>query len=50
MFGRSFDFGAPDFDYVRRIEWSGIGGKPVPLFFVPNWPDEDMLLPIYAKQ
>ena len=50
MFGRSFDFGAPDFDYVRRIEWSGIGGKPVPLFFVPNWPDEDMLLPVYAKQ
>jgi hypothetical protein len=50
MFGRSFDFGAPDFDYVRRIEWSGIGGKPVPLFFVPNWPDEDILLPVYTKQ
>jgi hypothetical protein len=50
MFGRSFDFGAPDFDYVRHIEWSGIGGKPVPLFYVPNWPDEDILLPVYAKQ
>ncbi len=49
LYGRSFDFGPPDFDFVRRIDWSGIGGKPVPLFFLPNWPEEDVLEPVYAK-
>ncbi len=49
LYGRSFDFGLPDFDYVRSIEWGGIGGKPVPLFFLPNWPDEDTLVPVFAK-
>ncbi len=49
LYGRSFDFGPPYFDCVRRIEWSGIGGKPVPLFFLPNWPDEDTLEPVYAN-
>ena len=45
LYGRSFDFGPPDFDYVRRIEWSGVGGRPAPLFFLPDWPNEDMLIP-----
>jgi hypothetical protein len=49
LYGRSFDFGSPDFDYVRRIDWSGIGGKPVALFFLPHWPDEDCLEPVFAK-
>ena len=44
LYGRSFDFGPPDFDYVRRIEWSGVGGRPAPLFFLPDWPNEDMLI------
>ncbi len=50
LYGRSFDFGPPDFDYVRRIEWSVIGGKPIPLFFLPNWPDEETLVPVYVKR
>ncbi len=50
LYGRSFDFGPPDFDYVRRIEWSGIGVKPIPLFFLPNWPDEETLVPVYVKR
>ncbi len=49
LYGRSFDFGPPYFDSVRRIDWEGIGGNPVPLFFLPNWPDEDVLEPIYVK-
>ena len=35
--------------YVRRIEWSGVGGRPAPLFFMPDWPNEDMLIPVYEK-
>lgn len=49
LYGRSFDFGPPDFDYVRRIEWSGVSGRPAPLFFMPDWPNEDMLIPVYEK-
>lgn len=25
LYGRSFDFGPPDFDYVKQIDWSGLG-------------------------
>lgn len=49
LYGRSFDFGAPNFDYVQRIEWSDIGGNPLPLFYLPHWPEEDLLVPVYAK-
>lgn len=49
LYGRSFDFGIPDFDHIHRIEWSGIGGKPLPLFYLPNWPEEDLLVPVYAQ-
>ena len=50
LYGRSFDFGPPNFDEVRHIEWSGIGGEPMPLFFLPHWPDENVLIPVYAKE
>ena len=50
LYGRSFDFGVPDFDYVRQIDWSGVGGNPHPLLFLPNWPDEDIVEPVYAKK
>ena len=49
LYGRSFAFGAPDFNHVRRIEWSGVGGTPLPLFFLSRWPDESQLIPIYAN-
>ena len=48
LFGRSFDFGRPEFSQVRRIEWGGIDGVPHTLFFVPNWPNQDRLEPVYA--
>lgn len=46
LYGRSFDFGPPDFNYVHHIEWSSIGGKAGPLFFLPHWPDENTIVPI----
>ena len=48
LYGRSFDFGAPDFYHVRRIEWTGVGGRPLPLFYLPHWPEEDLLIPVFA--
>ena len=48
LYGRSFDFGRPYFQHVQRIEWGGLGGTVYPLFFVPNWPQEDRLEPVYA--
>ena len=49
LYGRSFAFGTPDFNQVKRIDWRGIGGSPFPLFFVPRWPNEDQLIPVYAN-
>lgn len=48
LYGRSFDFGPADFDMVRSINWSGIGGKPIPLFYYPNYPDMDDARPVMA--
>ena len=46
LYGRSFAFGAPDFNYVKRIDWTGLGGMFYPLFFLPHWPSEKCLIPI----
>ncbi|MDD6732677.1 MAG: hypothetical protein PUE17_08565 [Bacteroidales bacterium] len=50
LYGRSFDFGPPYLEDVRRIDWSGVGGRPLPLFFLPHWPSEDVLEPVYARR
>ena len=36
LYGRSF------------VCLSGIGRPPLPLFYVPHWPDEDLLIPVYT--
>lgn len=41
LYGYSYDFGAPDFNQVKRIDWMGIGGIPVRLCYLPNYPDSD---------
>lgn len=46
LYGRSFDFGKPDFAALRRIDWSSWKGERFPLFYVPHWPDEERLIPI----
>ena len=48
LYGRSFAFGPPCFEQVKRIEWSGLGGSPHPLFHLPHWPSEETLVPVYA--
>lgn len=49
LYGRSFDFGPPELEHVRRIDWSGVGGRPVPLYYLPHWPDEEVMEPVYAR-
>ena len=46
LYGRSFDFGLPDFDFVKRVDWSGLGGEKRPLLYLPHWPDEDIVTPL----
>ena len=31
LYGRSFDFGRPDFDFLRSVDWSFLGGNEHPL-------------------
>lgn len=49
LYGRSFAFGPPSFEQVRRIEWGGLGGSPHPLFYLPRWPSEENLIPVYSN-
>ena len=48
LYGRSFAFGPPQLEQVSRIEWSGTGGTPRPLFYLPHWPSEERLVPVVA--
>ena len=46
LYGRSFDFGPPEFDRIRRIDWTGVGGRPRALFYLPHWPSQEELVPV----
>ena len=41
LYGRSYDYGGPDFSMINCVDWTGIGGKPIPLIYFPNYPDLD---------
>lgn len=49
LYGRSFDFGGPDFSRVRKINWTGVGGRPLPLLYLPHWPNEEIVEPVFAN-
>ena len=46
LYGRSFDFGRPDFDFLKSVDWSFLGGKEYPLLFLLHWPDESIVEPV----
>lgn len=46
LYGRSFDFGRPDISAIRSIDWAGVGGSPVPLLYLPSWPQETPVIPL----
>lgn len=50
LYGRSFDFGPPDFAFLKRIDWSRLGGAEHPLLYLPHWPDETDVVPIIIGQ
>lgn len=39
LYGRSYDFGSPDFTYLQTINRSGLGGLMLPLIYYPCYPD-----------
>lgn len=39
LYGASYDFGPADFDRLTHIDWSGLGGKILPLIYYPHYPD-----------
>lgn len=41
LYGRSFDFGGPDFTMLRSVDRDGIGGCAYPIFYLPMWPHEE---------
>ena len=48
LYGRSFAFGPPSIEAVREIDWESVGYGPCPVFFLPDWPHENRLLPVAA--
>jgi len=44
LYGRSFDFGGPDFSLLRRIEWGSL--SPMALLYVPHWPSREPMEPV----
>lgn len=46
MYGRSFEFGPPDFNKLRRIDRTGLDPRNAVLLYLPQWPDESMAMSI----
>jgi hypothetical protein len=46
LYGRSFAFGAPCFEYVREIEWPKMVDAPCPLLYLPCWPSDRSVIPV----
>lgn len=43
LYGRSFDFGAPDFSRMLRVDRSGINDLDYPIFYQRRFCDEEVL-------
>ncbi|MDO4190609.1 MAG: hypothetical protein Q4D14_02840 [Bacteroidales bacterium] len=47
LFGRSFDFGTPDFSQLQRIDYSSLPiGRGWPIFYQHLWLGEEILEPV----
>lgn len=47
LFGRSFDFGTPDFAFAKKIDRNEMPGcLDYPMFYTRKWLDEEILEPI----
>lgn len=50
LYGRSFDFGGPDFSEIHEIEWGSLHHNPIPLFYAPHFPALEPLEPVFAHR
>lgn len=47
LYGRSFEFGPPDFSRLQRIDRTGLDvNKTATLLYLPQWPDESVVVPV----
>jgi hypothetical protein len=49
LYGRSFEFGLPNFSMLKRIDWQGVDGTPSALLYLPKWPDNSIVEPVFVK-
>lgn len=49
LYGRSFAFGIPQFEHVKHIDWESAKIVPCTIFYLPHWPSQEHLIPIYIK-
>ncbi|MBO5921645.1 MAG: hypothetical protein J6Q48_04580 [Bacteroidaceae bacterium] len=46
LYGRSFEFGTPEFGNLKYVNWDGIDGMERPIFYQPHWPYDETLVPV----
>jgi len=47
LYGKSFDFGYPDFGALRSVDRSDFpGNMNLPMFYMRKWVDEEILEPV----
>jgi len=49
LFGRSFDFGLPDFAYLQRVNYSETGYREYPIFYQRHFATEEVLECVWPK-
>lgn len=46
QYGRSFEFGPPDFSRLKRIDRTGLDCNNATLLYLPQWPNESAAVPV----
>lgn len=49
LYGRSFDFGLPEFEYLQRVDNEGPGSLGLPIFYQRRFADEEFLEPVWPR-
>lgn len=49
LFGRSFGFGLPDFEYVKSVDYEATGYREYPIFYQRHFAEEEILEPVWPK-
>lgn len=49
LYGKSFDFGYPAINQIKKIDWNNITDLNPDIYFLPKWPDETIKEKIYIQ-